>query len=221
MTTYSDLTDTIEYDEAELVPGCCCGAPEPAVVVEPFSGGWDSPADDVLVGYGDDTWAADQLVVPDVDQPSIPVDASAVIPAGQPGGFQASPAVIVDDLGWQASGSDVDDLYPSVASIGGNPFGVMTITPADAGGTALGHEAIGTVGGGEPLGMTITRGDTAAPPVGPFSATIGPAHDSPAAALGSLIGMPVDRGGAVLGSILLSGTIHGNLAPSAIWASSQ
>ena len=57
-----------------------------------------------------------------------PIDATAVIPAGQPGGPELAPAATRDDGAWTRSGPGVDsDLAPSVATIGGNPFGGPTI----------------------------------------------------------------------------------------------
>jgi len=221
MTITSDLSETIEYDDADLSDsGCGCWAPEEDSVEEPFSDRWSEPTADDVVTYGDDTWGDEQPVAPAMDEPAVPVDASAVIPAGQPGGVDTSAAIVSDELDWAAGGTEVQHLYPSEATIGGNPFGAMTITPGDAGGAAVGHEALGTIGGGQPDLMTITPGHVAAPAVGPFMASIGPAHDSPAAALGSLIGMPVDRGSDVLGQIFLGQAINGQQASTAISASS-
>jgi hypothetical protein len=203
MTIYGDLTETTDYsdfsdpteDLASVTDGCCGSDTGD---VDASTGGW---TEDVIV---DDSWAADEFASATYE-PAAPVDASMVIPAGQPGGYEvptvATVATVGGELDWHATGTDVEHLYPSVGTIGGDQLGAMTITPgADAAPTFL-HE-LGTIGHGEPYGtITITTGD-GGPNVSPSSSPIGPSHASTVNVLGALRGK-----GDILSEVLMSKSI--------------
>jgi hypothetical protein len=210
MTIYSDFDETTDYSDfsdptdelTSVTGGCCCGPDAGAEDV--YTPDWEDDYSEETIlddGYSDDYSGyetpapVDAAAVMPAGQPgayevhSAPVDASAVIPAGQPGGPALAPTATVDDGAWTMSGPGVDSgLYPSVATIGGNPFGGPTIE----------------VGAEDPaLGQTVM--------------TIGPSDPSSMGnSLASLYGLAADQGD-IMSQILITKTLDSMNAATAIW----
>ena len=172
---YTDYSSDVDgYDDTAEATSCCCGPAEAPVFED-----WpelDPGSYDETGGVWDDGQS----------------DASAVIPAGQPGGpeLQTSSAAAVMPAGqpgttdWQPV-ADTSGLYPTVATIGGDQQQAMTFEPGEGFGT--GFSSYGTAlesptgapiydgGGFEPYGSaapTLTElinswGTGPAQPTGP------------------------------------------------------
>jgi hypothetical protein len=130
--TQTDITDITDiYDGEDLsVDSCCCG---PVEYEQPTWGGEDE------YGYTPEPsiWLdpAPEVVAPAATYALVPTEAVAVIPAGQPGGFEA-PAVDSTELGgWTGDGFSALASTPAVESteLGGwtgDGFSALASTPA-------------------------------------------------------------------------------------------
>lgn len=215
MTTYADYSDTdysdTDYsDPAESTTSCCCG---PADVEPTYQAPVFDPAPVVDYTGADNptsVWLeAEPQVVTEAPAYSAAdtVDASAVIPTGQPGG----PEVATVDT--------TTALYPSVATIGGNDIGGMTIVSPDGTDAGL-YPAYATIGGNDLGGVSIVAPDGTtydSSSFGPSHAVVGPMDpNSTMGSLASAYGIAAQNGD-IMSQILLTKTISSIQASAGIW----